>query len=184
MNPPSLKTLVRILGLTMLGCVGTAKARGDVEHLILRTPQSAVTARVAGNDITSPDIQLTLDGKSVRGRSFGHTVFLTINRDEVGGTVGSQLTRLVLTREDANATSARGNFLGRLMNLRVTPEVIVGTVGACGYELKADAEGIYQGSRTCGGIPQRPVSLDLPASLTDRGPELTMATLALMLTNY
>ena len=96
--------------------------------------------------------------------------------------MGGQLTRLRLQEQDG-VTQARGNFLGTLMNLSLGPQSLSGSVGRCGYDLKATPEGTYEGSRSCGGMPQRPVVLSLPSALTQQGPAMTLATLAIVLGN-
>lgn len=180
---------VRALALLMtLGTVGTATAAPEpAQSLTLLTPRNAITARVTRKDITSADIQLTHDGSQLRGRMFGRVVFLELGKDEVAGTVGSQHTRLTL-QEREGLVEARGNFLGTLLNLRMGPQTLTASVGPCGYELKAMSEGTaeegtkYQGTRSCGGIPQRPVFLTLPPRLTEQGPAMTLTTVALLLT--
>jgi hypothetical protein len=171
----------RALGVAAALALGTAAtAQQEEQYLTLRTPQSAITARVTGDGVTSPDIQLTRDGQELRGRMFGQVVFLGLGANSVGGTVGGQLARLNL-QEKEGVTEARGNFLGTLMNLSLGPQALTGTVGRCGYDLKVTPEGTYQGSRSCGGTPQRPVVLSLPPVLTQQGPAMTLVTLAMLL---
>ncbi|HEX8440960.1 MAG TPA: hypothetical protein VF697_38110, partial [Archangium sp.] len=74
-----------------------------------------------------------------------------------------------------------GTFAGNLTHLRLSREELTGTVGPCGYDLKATEDGGYQGSRSCGGPPERPVVLAIPPALAQQGPAMTLATLALLL---
>ncbi len=180
MNSSHTTRIGRVLGLAALLSLGSAAAQGDAQYLFLRTPSDAITARVTGSSVTSPEVQLTRDGKNLRGRALGRVVFLGLNGNEVGGTVGSQLARLNIEHE-GDVTEARGNFAGNLTTLSISPESLTGTVGACSYDLKATENGDYQGSRSCGGPPQRPVVVSIPPSLTEQGPEMTLATLALLL---
>ncbi|WNG13845.1 hypothetical protein [Cystobacter fuscus] len=184
MKPSNRKTRGQVLGVAAAALAwGTAAtAQPQEQYLTLRTPQSAITARITGDSITSADIQLTRQGQELRGRMFGRVVFLGLEADEVGGTVGDQLTRLHLQERDG-VTQARGNFLGTLMNLSLGPQSLTGSVGRCGYNLKVTPEGTYQGSRSCGGTPQRPVVLSLPPALTQQGPAMTLTTLAILLGN-
>jgi hypothetical protein len=179
MNPSYKKRIGRVLATGALLALGTAAAQGD-EYLYLRTPNAAISARVTGDSVVGPDLQLARDGKTLRGRAFGQTVFLGLNGKELGGTVGSELTRLSFEDRD-NALEAQGTFHGSLARLRITSEGLSGTVGACSYDLKATQGGDYMGSRSCGGPPERPVILSIPHALTDQGAAMTLATLALFL---
>ncbi|HEX5752700.1 MAG TPA: hypothetical protein VFZ09_41230 [Archangium sp.] len=166
--------------MTALLAMGTAAAQGWDQYLYLRTPNAAITARVTGDSISSPDLQLSRDGKTLRGRAFGQTVFLGLNGKELGGTVGRELTRLSFEDHDG-VTHARGSFYGRVSELNISAEELTGTVGACSYDLKATKDGSYVGSRSCGGVPERPVILDIPPALAKQGTAMTLATLGLIL---
>ena len=168
--------------MTAAWAMGTAAAAPAREYVTLRTPQTAFTVQVTDRELISPDIQLTHAGNELRGRMFGQVVFLGLDADRVGGTVGSRFTRLQLQEKDG-VTQARGNFLGSLMDLSLGPQALTGMVGRCGYDLKATPEGTYEGSRSCGGLPQRPVVLTLPPALTQQGPSMTLVTLAMLLGN-
>lgn len=174
------KRVGRALGVASLLALGAASAQGDSQYLYLRTPNAAVTARVDGNSVSGPDVQLSRDGKTLRGRAFGRTVFLGLNGQELGGTVGSELSRLSF--EDKNGvTQARGTFYGRIAELNLSSEELTGTVGPCSYDLKITPDEVYMGSRSCGGPPERPVVLAIPPALAQQGPAMTLATLAIML---
>ncbi|WP_170115550.1 hypothetical protein [Melittangium boletus] len=170
----------RALGMAVLLALGTAAAKEERSYLFLRTPNNAYTVQVEGNDLNSADIQLTREGDSLRGRAFGRVVFLNLDANTVGGTAGGLLSRLQL-RDKEGVTEIQGNFLGSLVHLDFGPQAISGTVGRCGYDLKVNADGLYEGSRSCGGIPQRPVTLGIPSSLTQQGKPMTVATLAMLL---
>jgi hypothetical protein len=170
----------RALGMTALLAVGTAAAQDGDQYLYLRTPDAALTSRVTGDSVSGPDLQLFRDGKTLRGRAFGQTVFLGLNGNELGGTVGRELTRLSFENKDG-VTHARGSFYGRVSELSISAEGLTGTVGPCSYELKATKEGDYVGSRSCGGPPERPVVLSIPPALAQQGPAMTLATLGLIL---
>ena len=90
------------------------------------------------------DVQLSRDGQNLRGRAYGKTVSLSLQDNEVGGTVGSQLARLNLETK-GDVTEAQGNFAGSLTRLHLGPEAPTGTVGRCSYDLKATKNGDYQG---------------------------------------
>jgi hypothetical protein len=185
MNPPSVKRIRLALGVATLCAVQTAVAadKDGTEYLTLRTPQRAITLQVAGDNLTSPDIQLTRDHDNLRGRALGRVVFLQLKPAEVGGTVGNSLTRLLIT-EKGNVTTVRGNFAGGLSDFQLSPQSLEGKVGPCSYDLKATADGSYEGSRSCGGPPQLPVVLDIPPSLAQQGSAMTLATVTLVLGAY
>lgn len=179
MNTSYTQRIGRALGTAALLVLGTSAARSEDQYLFLRTPNAAITARVTENSVSGPDLQLSREGKTLRGRAFGQTVFLGLNGQELGGTVGQALTRLSFESEDG-VTRARGTFHGRLAELNISEEALTGTVGACSYDLKAE-NGSYVGSRSCGGPPRRPVILSIPPALARQGPAMTLATLGLVL---
>ncbi|WP_160174479.1 hypothetical protein [Archangium violaceum] len=180
MSSSNTQRIGRALGMTALLAVGTATAQGGKQYLYLRTPNAAITARVTGDSVSGPDLQLSRDGKTLRGRAFGQTVFLGLNGQELGGTVGRELTRMSF-EDDNGVTRARGSFYGRLSELNLSKEELTGTVGPCSYDLKATKDGSYVGSRSCGGAPERPVILDIPPALAKQGTGMTLATLGLIL---
>ena len=185
MNPPTAKRIRLALGVAVLSAFGTAAAadKGTTEYLTLRTPQRAITLQVVGDNFTSPDIQLTRDHDSLRGRAFGRVVFLNLKPDEVGGTVGNSLTRLLIS-DQGDVTTIRGNFIGGLSDFQLDPRALTGKVGPCSYDLKATEDGSYVGSRSCGGPPQLPVALDIPPSLAKQGAATTLALVTIVLGTY
>lgn len=180
MNSSYTQRIGRALGMAALLVFGTAAAQSGDQYLFLRTPNAAITARVTGDSVSGPDLQLSRDGKTLRGRAFGQTVFLGLNGKELGGTVGRELTRLSFEDKDG-VTQARGSFYGRLTELNISDEELTGTVGPCSYELRATRDGSYVGSRSCGGPPERPVRLSIPPALAQQGSAMTLATLGLIL---
>jgi len=166
--------------MAALLAAGRAAAQGEDQYLYLRTPNAAISARVTEDGVSGPDVQLSRDGKTLRGRVFGQTVFLGLNGQELGGTVGQELTRLSFENKDG-VTQARGSFYGRLAELNISKEALTGTVGMCSYDLKATEDGGYSGSRSCGGPPERPVMLAIPPALAQQGTAMTLATLGLIL---
>lgn len=173
----------RAVAVGVLLGAGMALAAPEAQYLTLRTPQNAYTVQVTDRALTSADIQLSHVGTEVRGRMFDQVVFLDVAADRVTGTVGNRITRLNFREKDEGVTEVQGNFLGRLTHLSLGPRAFTGYVGNCGYDLKVTPEGAYEGSRSCGGLPQRPVVLTLPQTLTQQGPAMTLLTLALMLGN-
>jgi hypothetical protein len=180
MKPSYAKRIGRSLGAASLLALGVAEAQGPDQYLYLRTPGAALTARVTEESVVAPDLQLARDNKTLRGRAYGRTVFLGLNGHEVGGTVGSELTRLRFENK-GNVLEAQGSFGGNPARLTLSDTELSGTVGSCSYDLKATEDGGYQGSRSCGGVPERPVILAIPPTLSRQGPAMTLATLALIL---
>ncbi len=158
---------------------GTVGAQGD-QYLYLRTPGNALTARTGAESVVGPNLQLVRDGRTLRGNAFGQVVFIGLNGEELGGTVGSELTRLSFEQQ-GETLEARGTFYGRVARLSLSPQALSGTVGLCSYDLKATGDGGYQGARSCGGRPERPVLLAIPPALAEQGPAMTLATLGLIL---
>jgi hypothetical protein len=180
MKASYVKRIGRALGVASLLALGAAGAQGPDQYLSLRTPDAALTARVTGDSVVGPDLSLARDHKTLRGRAFGRVVFLGLNGNEVGGTVGGELSRLSFENK-GNVLEAQGSFAGNLSRLTLSTTGLSGTVGPCSYELEATEDGGYRGSRSCGGVPERPVVLAIPPALAQQGPAMTLATLALIL---
>jgi hypothetical protein len=169
-----------VLALATLLALGTASAEGKEQYLYLRTSRSAHSARITSDSVSSPYLRLSRDGKTLRGRAFGRVVFLGLNGQELGGTVGRVLTRMSFEEVDG-VLQARGSFYGRPAELNLSAESLTGTLGSCSYELTVTRDGDYQGTRSCGDRPARPLLLAIPPALARQGPAMTLATLALML---
>jgi hypothetical protein len=184
MKPFRMKRTGRVLGMATLLALGATGARADNPYLSLRTPEGVIVARVTAERIIGPDIHVTRDVKTLRGRAFGQTVFLGLNGNEVGGTVGRNLSRLSFEHE-GEVLEAEGAFYGNFTRLSLSARGLSGSVGVCSYELKAIGQGVYRGSRICGGPLERPtpVVLVVPHTLVGQGPAMTLAALVLLLGN-
>ncbi|HEX8435342.1 hypothetical protein [Archangium sp.] len=177
-----MKRMGRVLGMAAFLVLGASGARADNPYISLRTPEGVIVARVSEARIVGPNIRVTRDVKTLRGRAFGQTVFLGLNGNEVGGTVGRNLSRLSFEHE-GEVLEAEGAFYGNFTRLSLSARGLSGTVGVCSYELKALGQGVYRGSRTCGGPLERPtpVVLVVPHTLVGQGPAMTLAALMLFL---
>ncbi len=177
-----MKRMGRVLGIAALLALGAPGARADNPYLSVRTPEGVIVARVSDTRIVGPDIRVTRDLKTLRGRAFGQTVFLGLNGNEVGGTVGRNLSRLSF-ESDGEVLEAEGAFYGNFMRLSLSARGLSGSVGLCSYDLKAVGQGVYRGSRTCGGPMERPepVIVVVPYTLVGQGPAMTLAALMLFL---
>jgi hypothetical protein len=168
--------------LLLLGLLaGTpALAGSPTQYLDLRTPATALTARVTHEGLSSPELQLGLTEDTLRGRAFGGTVNVTLKEDHVGGIYRGGPVDLKL-KEEGNALEARGSFGGQLTNFKVSPQAITGTVGRCSYQLKAAQEqDRYQGTRSCGFGIENPVTLSIPPAIAANDSRL-VATLSIVL---
>ncbi|ATB44867.1 hypothetical protein [Corallococcus macrosporus] len=150
-----------------------------VQYLDLRTPRVALNARVTGQDVSSPDLQLGFSDEALRGRAFGLPLNLSFDAARIRGIYGSGPVDLRLTQEQG-ALRAKGTFGGQLTDFQVTPQTLKGDVGRCSYELKASEDGRYQGWRSCLAGLENPVSLSIPPALGNDDARL-VATLALIL---
>jgi hypothetical protein len=166
--------------LLMLGLLAGAPALAQpTQYLDLRTPVTALTARVTESGLSSPQLQLGITDDALRGRAFGRTVNVTLKDDRIGGIYGAGPVNLKVT-ENGDTLEARGTFGGQITNFKVSPKELSGTVGRCSYELKASQEDRYQGWRSCGYGLENPVSLSIPPGLADDDEQL-MATLSIVL---
>jgi hypothetical protein len=177
-----MKGMGRVLGMAALLALGGRGARAENPYLSLRTPEGVIVARVSERRIVGPDIRVTRDVKTLRGRAFGRAVFLGLNGNEVGGTVGRELSRLSFSQE-GEALEAEGAFYGNFMRLSLSARGLSGSVGMGSYDLQAIGQGVYRGSRTCGDPLERPtpVVLVVPHTLVGQGPAMTLAALMLFL---
>ena len=175
----TLASLLRTLSvLGLLACGGLARADAS-EELRLYVPGTASILRVTERDFYNADIQLSYDGKEVRGRAGGQILFLEVKKDRLVGLYGHQPTQLVVAQKE-KGYEASGTFAGRLTRLRFGPEEVAGYVGPCSYTLRFNGEA-YEGSSSCGGLPMQGVRLSIPPSLLEKGPVVTAMGLALLL---
>ena len=114
-----MKRMGRVLGMAALLALGASGARADNPYLSLRTPEGVIVARVSEARIVGPDIRVTRDVKTLRGRAFGQTVFLGLNGNEVGGTVGRNLSRLSF-EHNGEVLEAEGAFYGNFARLSLS----------------------------------------------------------------
>ncbi len=177
-----MKRMSRALGMAAFVVLGASGARAANPYLSLRTPEGVIVARVSDARIVGPNIRITRDVKTLRGSAFGRTVFLGLNGNEVGGTVGRELSRLSFEHK-GDVLEAEGAFYGNFTRLSLSAQGLSGMVGTCSYELKAIGQGVYRGSRTCGDPLERPtpVVLVVPYTLVGQGPAMTLAALMLFL---
>jgi hypothetical protein len=156
------------------------QAKQTPQYLDLRTPGSAVTARVTPQGITSPELQLDVSPTTLRGRAFGRPVDLTLKQDQnsITGMYGMSPVNLRL-KNNGVAIQANGMFAGQLSNLKLSKEELSGTVGRCSYQLKAKDQQ-YEGSRSCGFGLENPVSVSIPPALAQSN-EQVIAALSVLL---
>ncbi|MDC0711383.1 hypothetical protein POL68_23130 [Stigmatella sp. ncwal1] len=157
---------------------GQAFAAGD-EELFLRTPQAALSGRVTANGFTGPTFQLYRSPSQIRGRANGQPVSLALQEEQVSGLVGSLPVRMRVHRQGEQVTFS-GTFAGRFTQLEWDAQKLTGTLGRCGYELRF-VEGRYEGERSCGGLIEAPVVLEIPQALAREGDVQVAAVLALVL---
>ncbi len=163
----------------LLACGVAAAQEGNNSYLFLRTPGTTMSARVTSNDITGPDFQLFHSREALRGRAYGRVVSLEIEENQIGGLIGGLLVRMNLEKKDG-VMHVQGTFAGQITRFQIGPEELKGRVGTCSYELKASNQR-YEGWRSCGGMPEYPVYVEIPPTLTQSGTPTTMAALALLL---
>jgi hypothetical protein len=167
-------------GLLPVGLLASGQAfAAEGEDLVLRTPQTAISARVTADAISGPTFQLFHSPNAIRGRAYDRVVNLAISDEQVTGIVGSLPVRMHLERQGAE-TTIRGTFAGRYIQLAWGPERLTGTLGRCGYDLRF-ANGAYAGERACGGLIETPVSLEIPEALAREGDLQVASALALVL---
>lgn len=164
----------RLLALGLLAC-GPALAAPAADSLNLRTKDRSVTVRVADDQLSSADIQLSFqEDDTVRGQAFGRPVNLTVKDDTIRGTYGQRPVNLDVTDKE-DTIDATGTFGGQVTTFQVSPQQLTGTVGACSYELLITRHDRYEGYRTCAGKLDKSVSLTIPSSLADDEEELVTA---------
>lgn len=165
----------RLLALGLLACGPALAAPAADSSLKLQTKDRSVTVRVADDQLSGPDLQLSFkEDDTVRGQAFGRPVNLTVKDDTIRGTYGQGPVNLNVTDKE-DTLDATGTFGGQLTSFQVSPQQITGTVGACTYELLITRHDRYEGYRTCGGKLDKKVSLTIPSSLADEDEELVTA---------
>jgi hypothetical protein len=149
--------------------------------ITLRTPGALVEATMAEHRIYGPDIELARDGRTLRGRVFDNVVDLRCGDAAIEGSVAGGRTDLHLS-ERAGVFVLRGLYAGKLGELEIGTDRLVGQLGGCQYDLR-DASGAgatYRGTRLCSRSPE-PAELSLPPAVLPLPPHDRAVLLALVL---
>jgi hypothetical protein len=155
----------------------------QLETITLRTPGNLSTATFDGARIFGPELEIARDGDTYRGRSSRGLVDLRSESGTIEGVVGSGRTELHLEDEEAGGFRVRGINGGKLGELEVRSDRIVGQLGGCAYDLHQASHACgttYSGSRSCGGLPQN-AELTLPPTVAALEPIDRAALLAIFL---
>ncbi|RJS27273.1 hypothetical protein DRW03_02560 [Corallococcus sp. H22C18031201] len=158
---------VRIVAASLL--VGTLAFARSEKRLELSAPAFNVTAEVTPRNISSPELQLDLSPSAVRGQAYGQPVDLKAAGSRIQGRTGKGPVDLKLQKEP-ESVAANGTFGGKPSHLTLSPEELIGNVGACSYDLIAHDKHEYIGWRECADRRESPVKLIIPETL-DRAPE-------------
>jgi hypothetical protein len=153
------------------------------ETITLRTPGNLSTATLDGTRLFGPDIEVARYGDEYRGRSQKGLVDLRSGNGTIAGVIGSGTTELHLETDEAGGFRVRGMNAGRLGELEVRSDRIVGQLGGCSYDLRQASNACgttYSGMRSCGGMPQN-AELTLPATIATLEPIDRAALLAIFL---
>jgi hypothetical protein len=147
----------------------------------LRTPGSLVEAAVSENRIYGPDIEIVREGQSYRGRARDAIVDLRTGDEVTEGSVGGGRTELHL-RERGGAFVLSGLYAGKLGELEMLPDRIVGQLGGCQYDLRLvpGPGATFRGARVC-TVASEPTELYLPPSVLPLPPRDRALLLALVL---
>jgi hypothetical protein len=153
------------------------------ETITLRTPGNLSTATLDGTRIFGPQLEVARYGDAYRGRSSKGLIDLRSGNDTIQGVVGSGPTELHIENADQQGFRVRGMNGGRLGELEVRSDRIVGQLGGCSYDLRQSASACgttYSGMRSCGGMPHN-AELTLPPTVATLQPIDRAALLAIFL---
>jgi len=170
--------LGRLALVLMLGMGATAAAEVTVSEkapLLLRVGEREMRIRILPQSISGGGLQLRRTPLTLSGTLHGQPVELAWNEDgEITGRVAGEPVKLqALSLATQSGMSVAGWFGEDPAELALTPMVITGSVGGCGYSLPLAGVG-YSGWRTCGEAtrgPPVPVMLRLPEELVQGIPE-------------
>jgi hypothetical protein len=153
------------------------------ETMTLRTPGQLTSATLDGTRLFGPDLEVARYGDAYRGHSSLGVVDLRSRDDLIEGVVGSGRTELHLESVDANGFRVRGLNAGKLGELEVRSDRIVGQLGGCAYDLREASNACgarYSGQRVCKGLPEV-AELTLPPTVVALDPIGRAALLAIFL---
>jgi hypothetical protein len=165
--------LVAMLVVSGAGCAGLLPPEGSGpdrgQYFTIRTSRDTVQALLEGRRFFGPDLELALLPDGYRGHSLRGLIDLRSSPDDrIFGTVGSVATELYFEQSDESFL-LDGLYAGRLGSLAISPERLVGSVGACEYDLECGhaSAARYHGRRSCQGAITG-VLLTLPPALLSR----------------
>src|SRR4051812_38973006 len=172
-------SIAALLGTACRGTSPAAQPSPAPQVIALRTPGSLVTATFEDNRLFGPDLEIARDGEVYRGRAFGVIVDLRATPDKIEGIVGSGRTELHCVPR-ASGFVLQGLYAGKLGELTVSSEHIVGQLGGCAYDLTATDGMAFRGTSVCSSAPEH-VELSLPPRVLPLPPQERAVLLAILL---
>jgi hypothetical protein len=167
--------------LAATGCAGLPvderNALDEGRYFTLRTARDISQARLEGQALYGPNIDVALFPDGCRGRAVGGLIDLRASADRIVGTAGAGGTTDLHYEQLPDRLVMRGLYSGQLGTFEASNERLTGSIGGCTYQMeRMRAPGaLYYGHRSCGrsiGSAQ----LEVPADL-DRRPTATRAVL-------
>jgi hypothetical protein len=165
----------------------------EPDTITLKTPGNLSTMTIDGSRIFGPDIEIARYCDAYRGRSSRGIVDLRSENSRITGVVGSGTTDLhvdvgmvsdepaPIRSQEVRAFHVRGMNAGKLGELEVRSDRIVGQLGGCAYDLHQSSSACgttYSGLRSCGGLPEK-AELTLPPGVVALDPMDRAALLAI-----
>jgi hypothetical protein len=174
-----------VVGVTAAaGCAalsGAESGGGPGQYFTLRTAVSTETARLDGNRLFGPDVEVSRLTDGFRGHVGSRLVDLRTADMKVFGSIGSALTELYVERRPGGFVM-KGMYGGKLGTIEMLADRMAGSIGNCTYDMiRADRETPrYTGRRACRGQVGTAEIL-FPQDLRSRPPEDQAALTALFL---
>ena len=177
-----MKLLTRFAIVFSLGCLASCAHVGpsSPDSLYLHSTDAVIEARVDPNEIVGPAMQVNRYPDAMRGRVFNRPFETHWTAQEVTGQINGRPVQLHLDQQ-GDEVHAKGLWGGRLSDFRLSPEMIEGSVGNCGYSLRVQ-DNLYQGFRSCHHQRvDQPVVVQLPQNLQNSPMGEKVASVSILL---
>ncbi len=160
-----------LLATLVAGCAGLfpniEKDPDFGQYFTMRASGTAEQAKLTAEGLSGSETEVAKKADGYRGRAPIGIVDLRIEDNHIVGSAGRGPTDLYV-EEANNSLKIRGSYGGKLGEIELTPEKLVGVVGTCQYDLARPKGAVwYTGRRSC-DVAMSGAELALPTAFEAR----------------
>ncbi len=149
--------LLTLLAGALAGCFPALEEDPNFpRYFTKKVPGDTTQARLEGDRLYGSEVEMRKEGDTYRGNSAHGIIDLRASvtasgESRIEGEMGTGRTELYV-REIPGGLTAQGLIAGTMSHFDLTPTRISGTIGACVYDLRQNAESrpYYEGLTHCG----------------------------------